>query len=76
MGKIFGISDNPVSTMESALRGMYTVTPPKQVGIKVQPTVFKTVPVKQAVVNKSNPFVKMRNGFGKLLSHFSKVKVK
>ncbi|MBO5738930.1 hypothetical protein J6R97_06280 [bacterium] len=28
MGKIFGISDNPVSTIESALRGQYTIEPP------------------------------------------------
>ena len=28
MGKIFGISDNPVSTIESALRGQHSVEPP------------------------------------------------
>lgn len=28
MGKIFGISDNPISTIESALRGYNHVEPP------------------------------------------------
>ena len=28
MGKIFGISDNPVSTIESALTGVHRVEPP------------------------------------------------
>ena len=28
MGKIFGISDNPVSTIESALKGYNSVEPP------------------------------------------------
>ena len=28
MGKIFGISDNPVSTIESTLKGMQNVDPP------------------------------------------------
>ena len=34
MGKIFGISDNPVATIESALKGMYSVEPPIMQEIK------------------------------------------
>ena len=77
MGKIFGISDLPVSTIESALKGMYHVDPPPGVKIpRVKPTQNETIVDIPKVTKKSNAFVKMRNGFGKLMSHFSKVKNK
>ena len=73
MGKIFGISDLPVSTIHSAIKGtrfepiQRTVTslPKEQMADKF---VAKTkTPV-------SNAFVKMRNGIGRLMNHFSKSK--
>lgn len=77
MGKIFGISDLPVSTIESALKGMYHVDPPPGVKIpRVKPTQNKTIVDIPQVAKKPNAFVRMRNGFGKLMSHFSKVKNK
>ena len=73
MGKIFGISNNPVSTIESALQG--TVYKP----IKRQATLIKSgvdyIPTNEFKTNKksiSNCIIKMRNGFGKLMKHFSK----
>lgn len=71
MGKIFGICDNPVSTLHSALRTM-KVEPPK-VYAKELP---KNTNVADKFVSKekqpqANAFIKMRNGFGKLMAHFS-----
>lgn len=77
MPKIFNISSNPVSTIESALKGMNSVEYPVR---KIEKNVLSTEPKKVSIVAKkeavSNPIVKMRNGFGKLMSHFSKPKVK
>jgi hypothetical protein len=76
MGKIFGISDLPVSTIESALRTQTTV--PKPIVRNVFPRqnttdYFERVKaVKKAENSKS--FLKMRNGIGRLMSHFSKAK--
>jgi hypothetical protein len=76
MGKIFGISNLPVSTIESALKVQDTVPKP----------IVRTVATKQNLADcftpvactkkaeKSNPFLKMRNGIGRLMSHFSKAK--
>ena len=76
MGKIFGICDNPVSTIESALR---PVTLKKlQQPVKLINThttnVDKFVSKEKPAV--SNAFVKMRNGIGRLMSHFSKTNKK
>ena len=72
MGKIFGISDNPVSTIWSALN-------PVNYEKKEQPVTIIDRPVNKADTfvstqkrSNSNSFIKMRNGFGKLMSHFSK----
>lgn len=76
MGKIFGISDLPVSTIESALRGT-TYEPPKQYAKKTVLPKAQNIPAKAVESNKkiiSNYVIKMRNGFGKLMKSFSKVK--
>ncbi len=76
MGKIFGISDNPVSTIESALRPL-TYKKPNDYG-KVINTCTTTSDkfVSKEKTNKANAFIKMRNGIGRLMSHFSKTNEK
>ena len=74
MGKIFGISDNPVSTIDKALKTAKLEVPES---LKYGKPVAKNYNHTDSFVSKekqntSNPFVKMRNGFGKLMSHFSK----
>lgn len=71
MGKIFGISNNPVSTIDSALRPV-KLNPPPAVDIYNYKKPLKV----EKIVNRAqepNYFIKMRNGIGKLMSHFSKV---
>jgi len=70
MGKIFGISDNPVSTISSSLTPVSLEAPklyekvlPKNYNIKEKP-------------HNANPIIAMRNGIGKLMSHFSHPKLK
>lgn len=69
MGKIFGISNNPVSTIGTAIKTM-RIEPPK-----VEPkTIIRNSSDKFVSVERqksSNAFVKMRNGIGRLMSHFS-----
>lgn len=75
MGKIFGICDNPVSTIESSLKVLDSVPnnpyPVQQITRQLS-TKDTFVSAERKI--KSNPFVKMRNGIGKLMSHFSKTK--
>ncbi len=76
MGKIFGISDNPVSTIESALRPL-AYKKPVDYGKTIN--TFTTTSdkfVSKEKTSKANAFVKMRNGIGRLMSHFSKVSKK
>lgn len=70
MGKIFGISNNPVSTIESAIKTM-RIEPPKASELKpvLKDSSDKFVSVERQ--KSSNAFVKMRNGIGRLMSHFS-----
>lgn len=77
MGKIFGISNLPVSTIESALDGRY-YKPIKRVAKSVNTGFSDSVDTFVSKDKKeiSNPIIKMRNGFGKLMSHFSKPKSK
>ena len=82
MGSIFGISDLPVSTINSAVQiggGMDVPKPENQysgsVKLEKAPETDKFVS-KQKRLNFSNPVIKMRNGIGKLMSHFSKVRIK
>ena len=72
MGKIFGISDNPVSTIDKALKPLIYEKPVESVRIlpKTQNTADKFISSEKP--HTSNPFIKMRNGIGKLMSHFSK----
>ena len=74
MGKIFGLSDLPVSTIHSALEGTHfkPLEAPVAYVKKNYNNADKFVSTQK--VPKSNAFVKMRNGIGKLLSHFSKSK--
>lgn len=76
MGKIFGISDNPVSTIDSAL-ATFRIKPPKQFYTKL-PKNTNTADkfISKEKTTTSNPFIKMRNGFGKLMAHFSKPYIK
>jgi len=74
MGKIFGISDLPVSTIDKALRSSQVYRP-------VERNVIKKVSyqsdefVKKTTKQAPKSFVAMRNGIGKLMSHFSKKKL-
>ena len=74
MGKIFGISNNPVSTIDSALRPL-SLKPPvrniKIVNIHGKDTAIRSEQLIDRA-NEANYFIKMRNGIGKLMSHFSK----
>lgn len=72
MGKIFNISDNPVSTIGNVIKLQVNKLPnrteillPKNLN-----TVDKFVSVEKQA--KSNFFIKMRNGIGRLMPHFSK----
>lgn len=80
MGSIFGISDLPVSTITTAVQiggGMDVPKPEYQKtlsqinNLEKSPEIDKFVP-KQNNAHSSNPIIKMRNGFGKLMKHFSK----
>ena len=72
MGKIFGISDNPVSTIDKAIKPLTYKKPVESVRIlpKSDNTADKFISSEKP--HTSNPFIKMRNGIGKLMSHFSK----
>ena len=84
MGKIFGIADLPVSTIMTALEETRV---PKPVVRNLQRTTYKArilnnttekdVSVSKVQASKtSNPVLKLRNGFGKLMKHFSKINPK
>ena len=73
MGKIFGISDLPVSTIMTAFEPIRVPEPVcKTVGKKVPSVPRDTFETQKVITKSSNPFIKMRNGFGKLMKHFSK----
>lgn len=71
MGKIFGISDNPVSTITSALQGVRIEAPKVVVSSLLKNTTEADKFVSKTKQPQSNAFIKMRNGFGKLMAHFS-----
>lgn len=74
MGKIFGISDLPVSTIESALEGIH-YKPAERFAMNAKityPEATDTFVSKDRKENFSNPIIKMRNGFGKLMAHFQR----
>ena len=76
MGKIFGISDLPASTIMTPFEPI--VIAPKQTssGRNIIKKSKKNGIVEDKFISqnviKSNPVIKMRNGFGKLMKHFSK----
>lgn len=78
MGKIFGISDLPVSTIMTPFEPMIDFTYPKetdyQTALRNQSKKFENQTdkfVSKTSIPKSNSFIKMRNGIGKLMRHFS-----
>lgn len=72
MGKIFGISDNPVSTIESALKGVHHVEPPFPPTINAgkAPAIDKFVHSSKEIVAK--PKMNPKNLVRKMLSFFKK----
>jgi len=80
MSSIFGISDLPVETIGDVVQVTRSsiVPAPDSAEIPQFSSGKKPHLPKQLTkdtyraVNKSNPFIKMRNGFGKLMKHFSK----
>ena len=80
MGKIFGIADLPVSTIMTPFEPIQIPEPMldeldyvrKKSGAKFENYSDTFVPRTRKII--SNPVISMRNGFGKLMSHFSKVK--
>ena len=76
MGKIFGICDNPVSTIGSAIKSL-RIEPPKDYGTSITKHTDTTDKfISKEKKHVSNPFIKMRNGFGKLMAHFSRPQMK
>jgi hypothetical protein len=81
MCSIFGISDLPVATITTAVQigGGMDVPAPADTTSKSK---LERIPDTDKFISKqnkshiSNPVIKMRNGFGKLLKHFSKVQIK
>ncbi len=78
MGKIFGISDLPVSTIMTPFEPIIDFKPQykktKTVLVDQKPDVF--IPTTKLPKKNSKSFVNMRNGFGKLMKHFSKKLIK
>ena len=79
MGKIFGISDLPVSTIMTALEEVKVPKPvvrhlPRisQKARVILNSTEKDMYVSDKVSTKSNPVINLRNGFGKLMKHFSR----
>ena len=79
--KIFGLCENPVSTIDKAIRigGEFVLPEPvyKELGSgnpSFAKADFQSADefVSKNKVVKSNPIIKMRNGIGKLMKHFSK----
>lgn len=67
--RIFKISRNPVSTIESALKPL-DIPKPQYKYIKNSKFVSPVTPLRERA-NNANYFVKMRNGIGRLMKHFS-----
>lgn len=67
--RIFNISRNPVSTIESALKPLEVPKTP----VKEIKRVYYNAGTTPLVDRPNNPnyFIKMRNGIGRLMKHFS-----
>ena len=73
MGKIFGISDLPVSTIMTPFEPIVEFKNPNagtKKTSKIEPS--KDVFLPENVRVESNPFIRMGNGFGKLMKHFQR----
>lgn len=78
MGKIFGISDLPVSTIMTPFEPISVPQPPKNevkplYDNSQKPDVFVS---KELPAKKTKSFLNMRNGIGRLMKSFSKKLVK
>ena len=78
MGKIFGISDLPVSTIMTPFEPIVKFENPTEIdyqtALKSQTKKFENQAdtfISKTSKSKSNPFIKMRNGVGRLMKHFS-----
>lgn len=78
MGKIFGIADLPVSTIMTPFEPMHDFRPPYEDEIDdIRKMRFSNIEnkadtfVSKTANPKANPIIRMRNGFGKLMKHFS-----
>ena len=74
MGKIWGISNNPVSTITSALTPIRLEAP--KLYEKSLPYNMKDKFILKEKPHKANPIIVMRNGIGRLMAHFSHPKQK
>lgn len=74
MGKIFGISDLPASTIMTPFEPYIFKGPAEVESLQKQSKNFKNKTdafVSKTSKPKLNPFIKMRNGFGRLMKSFS-----
>ena len=79
MGKSFGIADLPVSTIMTPFEPIVISPDPSLQAIKTAEQAAKKLAItedkfipKELTRAKSPKFLDMRNGFGKLMKHFSK----
>ena len=78
MGKIFGIADLPASTIMSPFEPLVefknAAEKDYEAAVRAQSKNLKNQRdafISKTTTPKPNAFVKMRNGFGKLMKHFS-----
>jgi len=79
MGKIFGISDLPVSTIMTPFEPIVEFKNPyKETKSKTTSKIeqSKDVFLPENTGIRSNPIISMRNGFGKLMKHFQRKNIK
>ncbi len=77
--RIFGLSELPVGTIADAVQINSNGQVPPPAVVPAQRQIYKSQDLPADMYQsskKSNLIIKMRNGFGKLMSHFSKAKPK
>lgn len=79
MGRIFGISDLPVSTIMTPFEPVVVPEDPALKDIRKAAKIAKEMEItedrfipKELTSARMPKFIDMRNGFGKLMKHFSK----
>ena len=79
MGKIFGIADLPVSTIMTPFEPIVIPPDPTLKSFETATKIAKEMQIpedrfcpKELTKAKTPKFLSMRNGFGKLMKHFSK----